>query len=752
MANLLYRLGRFSYQRRRLVAAVWALLLVVLGVGALTLGGSTTSTFSIPGTESQQALDALQKEIPAAAGASANVVVKAPAGQNLNTPGIRAEVEATVAAAAKVPEVAGAISPYTTKAISQDGSTGLIGVQFTKSADALSTAAKDGFDQLGKTTPAGLKVVPGGSVVGGPPQIGSTEVIGVLIAAVVLVVTFGSLIAAGMTLLTALIGVIAGMASLILVTAVVDVSSTAPILALMLGLAVGIDYALFISSRHRTQLAEGVAREESVARAVATAGSAVVFAGATVVIALAGLSLVGISFLTAMGLAAAGTVLTAVLIAITLVPAMLGFVGHRILPRKLRQQGAPTGQAPTGPASAEPASARSASAVEAAPAAPATEGFGFRWARFVTRFRVPVVATGIIGLGVLSIPTMDLQLALPDGATAPSGSNQRVAYDLSAAAFGPGSNGPLIVVVKGNDAASTAVLADQVLSTAEGLKDVVAAQPGPASTSGTTRLVSVIPASSPSSAGTADLVGTLRSAVHPLATNGASVAVTGNTAVGVDVSNKLTAALPVYLIVVIGLSFLLLLLAFRSILVPLKAALGFLLTIGATFGITVAMFQKGWGASLLGVDVPGPLVSFLPIIMMGILFGLAMDYEVFIVSRVREEFVHGRHATEATIEGVGHGARVVTAAALIMASVFSGFVLVHDPIIKTIGFGLAIGVLIDAFVVRMTLVPAVLSLLGDRAWSFPKWLDRITPKVDIEGENLRVSTPPPAEKELVSVD
>jgi RND superfamily putative drug exporter len=445
-----------------------------------------------------------------------------------------------------------------------------------------------------------------------------------------------------------------------------------------------------------------------------------------VVIALAGLSLVGISFLTAMGLAAAGTVLTAVLIAITLVPAMLGFVGNRVLPRKLRRQ--------------------------AAPAEQATEGFGFRWARLVTRFRVAIVAAGIIGLGVLSIPTMDLQLALPDGATAPSGSNQRVAYDLSAAAFGPGSNGPLVVVVKGNDAASTGALADQVLSTAKGLKDVVAAQPGPAGTSGTTRLVSVIPASSPSSAETADLVGTLRSAVHPLATNGASVAVTGNTAVGVDVSNKLTAALPVYLIVVIGLSFLLLLLAFRSILVPLKAALGFLLTIGATFGITVAVFQKGWGASLLGVDVPGPLVSFLPIIMMGILFGLAMDYEVFIVSRVREEFVHGRHATEATIEGVGHGARVVTAAALIMASVFSGFILVHDPIIKTIGFGLAIGVLIDAFVVRMTLVPAVLSLLGDRAWSLPRWLDRITPKVDIEGENLRVTTSPAPEKDLVSVD
>ncbi|HET6295015.1 MAG TPA: MMPL family transporter [Kribbella sp.] len=721
MANLLYRLGRFSYQRRRLVAAVWAVLLAVIGIGALTLGGQTTNTFSIPGTESQQALDALQKEIPAASGASANIVVKAPAGQKLTDPALKQDVEATVATATKVPEVALAIDPFTSQAISQDGTTGLINVQFTKSADELSKASTDAFDHLGTTTPNGLEVVPGGSVIGGAPEIGPTEIIGVVVAAVVLVITFGSLLAAGMTLLTALIGVIVGMAALILTTSVVDISSTAPVLALMLGLAVGIDYALFISSRHRTQLAEGLDEEESVARAVATAGSAVMFAGATVVIALAGLSLVGISFLTAMGLAAAGTVLTAVLVALTLLPAMLGFLGKRVLPRKIRH-------------AAEPAKLTK-------------EGFGFRWARFVTRFRVPVVAVGVIGLGVLAIPTVDLQLALPDGATAAAGSNQRVAYDLSAAAFGPGSNGPLVVVVTGNNAATASSLAEQVATTAKGLDDVVAVQAGAASESGTTRLVTVIPASSPSSAETADLVGTLRDAIHPLATDGSTIAVTGNTAVGVDVSNKLSAALPTYLIVVIGLSFLLLLVAFRSVLVPLKAALGFLLTIGATLGITVAVFQKGWGASLLGIDVPAPMVSFLPIIMIGVLFGLAMDYEVFIVSRVREEFVHGKHATEAAIEGLGHGARVVTAAALIMASVFAGFILVHDPIIKTIGFGLTIGVLIDAFVVRMTLVPAILSLLGDRAWSFPKWLDRITPKVDIEGEALRPEAT--RDKELV---
>ncbi|GAB2645558.1 MMPL family transporter [Kribbella swartbergensis] len=723
MANLLYRLGRFSYQRRRLVAAVWAVFLVLLGVGALTLGGKTANTFSIPGTESQRALDALKTELPAASGASATVVVKAAEGKRLTDPAVKAAVGTAVAQVAKVPEVIAAVDPFSSKAISPDGTTGLISVQFDKPADELAKATTEAYDALGGLSTGDLQVVPGGQIVGGVPEIGATEVIGVAIAAVVLVVTFGSLVAAGMTLLTALLGVAAGMAGLFLVTAFTEVSSTAPILALMLGLAVGIDYALFISSRHRTQLAEGMDEAESVGRATATAGSAVLFAGATVVIALAGLSLVGVPFLTAMGLAAAATVLTAVLVALTLLPAMLGFVGQRVLPRKLRKETA---------------------------AAPA-EGFGFRWGRFTTRFRVPIVALGIIGLGVLSIPVTDMRLALPDGASAAAGSNQRVAYDLTAAAFGPGANGPLVVVVKSADAATSGATVEQVLAKTQGLEGVVAVQPGPASADGSTRLLQVIPASGPATEQTADLVKNLRAAVQTLATGGTTISVTGNTAVGVDVSNKLSDALPTYLLVVIGLSFLLLLLAFRSLLVPLKATLGFVLTIGATFGITVAVFQEGWGASLLGVDSPGPLVSFLPIIMMGVLFGLAMDYEVFIVSRVREEFVHGKEAAEATVEGLGHGARVVTAAALIMASVFAGFIFVHDPIIKAIGFGLTIGVLIDAFVVRMTLVPAVLSLLGNRAWWFPTWLDRLTPKVNIEGESLRVPTEPEP-KHLVTVD
>jgi RND superfamily putative drug exporter len=720
MANLLYRLGRFSYQRRRVMVVGWTLLLALLGFGAVTIGGSTVDAFAIPGTESQRALDDLRRDLPDVGGASLTVVVKAPAGQVLTSKTMKSAVAATVARAKALPGVVAVVDPYESRAVDPTGSTGLIIVQYAKDANNLLPADLEPFDRLAAEPPGGLLVVPGG-VNGAPPEIGGTEAIGVAVAAVVLIVTFGSLVAAGMTLFTALVGVLAGMAGLFLATSVVDVSSTAPILALMLGLAVGIDYALFIGSRHRGQLADGMAPEESVARATATAGSAVLFAGATVVIALAGLGLVGVPFLTAMGLAAAGTVLTAVLVALTLLPALLAFAGGRILPRHLRSSGS-----------------------HAAPLTPqAPTGFGFTWARWISRFRVPVVIGGVLILAALAVPTRDLRLALPDNSTAPEGSHQRTAYDLAAAAFGAGSNGPLVLVVKGDDPAAILTLTNRVIEAVQGVGDVAAVTPGPANDAGTTRLVQVIPSSGPTSKATTELVQRIRDTVRPMQGGGVTVAVTGTTAVGIDVSAKLTAALPKYLLVVIGMSFLLLLVAFRSVLVPIKATVGFLLTIGATFGVTVAVFQWGWASALFGVDRPGPLVSFLPIIMMGVLFGLAMDYEVFIVARVREEFVHSGKATDATIAGVGHGARVVTAAALIMAAVFGGFVLVDDPVIKTIGFGLSIGVLIDAFIVRMTLVPAVLTLIGDRAWAFPSWLDRITPKVDIEGENLR--TPPSAE-------
>ncbi|WP_028045211.1 MMPL family transporter [Cellulomonas sp. URHE0023] len=722
MAQLLYRLGRFSYRRRGRVVAIWGVILVLLGIGVATLGGSTSDALSIPGTEGQQALDDLRTDLPAASGATATLVVQAPEGQTLDADALAPVLQD----AAALPEVVGVVDPTVSHAVSQDGRTGLVTVAYGTPLDGISQEAKDAFDEFGDSaTTEKLKVVSGGELSQAPPEVGATEAIGVLVAAVVLVVTFGSLVAAGMTLLTAIIGLAVGMSVLLILTSYVDITSTAPILALMLGLAVGIDYALFISSRHRNNLADGLDYEESVARAVATAGSAVTFAGATVVIALVGLGIAGIPFLSTMGQAAAGTVLTAVIVAITLLPALLGFVGKRILPRKQRSGSiAPNAQ----------------------------DGAGFRWARGVIRFRTPVVIGGVVGLGLLAIPMLNMHLALPDGGNAPAGSHQRVAYDLTAEAFGPGVNGPLVIVVKGDTAESTAALAANVTSTVEGLDDVVAVQPGPVSESGQTQLITVIPASGPSTEETAELVRTIRDAVQPQ-TEGTSesIAITGTTAIGVDVSAKLAAALPIYLAVVIGLSFILLLIAFRSWMVPLKAAFGFLLTVGATFGLVVGVFQWGWAGALFGIDNPGPLVSFLPIIMIGILFGLAMDYEVFIVSRVREEFVHGSHATEATIEGVGHGARVVTAAALIMASVFGGFALVDDPTIKAIGFGLAVGVLIDAFVVRMTIVPAVLALLGDRAWSLPGWLAKITPNVDIEGANLRLTdTTPQADEPVAS--
>ena len=728
MANLLYRLGRFAYRRRRLVTGVWAGILALITTGALTLGGKTVDSFTIPGTESQAALDDLARDLPDSAGVTLTVVVQSPDGSTLTDAAMQTQVAALVDRATKLPDVVAAVDPYVSERIDATQRVGLVSVSYAKGEDQLTTEDRDRFDELAAAGgPGVLRVVPGG-ITSGAPEIGAVDAIGVLIAAIVLVVTFGSLMAAGMTLLTALIGVIVGMCGLLLVTVAVEVSSTAPILALMLGLAVGIDYALFISSRHRTQLAEGMAAEESVARANATAGSAVLFAGATVVVALAGLGLVGVPFLTAMGLAAAGTVLTAVVVALTLLPAMLGFVGNRVLPRSLRK---PASHSKTAP------------------------GFGFRWAHWVTRFRVPVLIVGVLGLGVLTIPTHDLRLALPSNGTAPQGSHQREAYDLTTAAFGEGANGPLLIVVRGSQGDAVTALATRVMTAVRKLPDVAAVGPGGANQTGTTSLLVVTPKSGPTSEATTELVKEIRDTAPLLATGGATVRVTGATAVGIDVSAKLTDALPRYLGVVIGLSFLLLLLAFRSLLVPLKATLGFLLTIGATFGIVVAVFQWGWGASLFGVDKAGPLVSFLPIIMMGILFGLAMDYEVFIVSRVREEFVHGRHPADATIEGVGHGARVVTAAALIMAAVFGGFVLVDDPIIKTIGFGLSIGVLIDAFIVRMTLVPAVLTLMGRVAWAFPAWLDRITPKVDIEGTSLRAEPSPESvsepEREIAGV-
>ncbi|WP_406471393.1 MMPL family transporter [Streptomyces hirsutus] len=708
MATLLYRLGRFSFRRSGRIAAVWLLLLTLLGVGAATLMGPTSDKFSMPGTESQRALDDLDRQFPQAGGATGTIVVAAPEGEELDP----AAVAPVVKEASETDGVTAAMDPFQTGAVSQDGRYALIQVQFDKAADEVTDAQKSAYEAVGADV-EGLRVEHGGEVMGGEVEIGSTEALGVLVAAVVLVVTFGSLVAAGMTLLNALIGVAVGMAGLFSLTGVIELTSTAPVLALMLGLAVGIDYSLFITSRYRQYLAEGLQPEEAAGRATGTAGSAVVFAGATVVIALVGLSVVGIPFLSVMGLAAAGTVAVAVLVALTLLPAFLSFAGKKILPRKQRHAGGGGHTAEDGPVA---------------------EGFGFTWGRLVTKLRIPLLVIGILGLGALTLPAQDMRIALPDAGTAAEGSPAREAYDLTSEGFGEGFNGRLVAVVNGEDAQSTGAAAEKATALIKDTDGILTVAPPQLNEQGTTALLAIIPEAGPTAVATEDAVHDIRDRVADI--EGADIALTGATALGIDVSEKLADALPVYLLLVVGLSILLLMLVFRSLLVPLKAALGFLLTVGATFGITVAIFQEGHLAGLVGVDTPGPLVSFLPILLIGILFGLAMDYEVFLVSRMREDFVHGADPQEAMVSGMGHNARVVTAAALIMTSVFGGFVLMDDPIIKSIGFALAVGVVIDAFVVRMALVPAVMSLLGRAAWWLPKPVDKVLPDLDIEGEKL----------------
>lgn len=729
MATLLYRLGRGALRRRRLVVALWLVVLVVAGLAAATLRGPTASNFTMPGTESQRALDLLADQFPAASGATGTITVKAPADGQLATPQGQAVVQELVQQASTLPGVVGAVNPLQVGAVSPSSRYALVQVQFATGGDDVTDEQRTAYEQVGAAAKAqGWQVAPGGEVLGGEPEIGSTEALGVLVAAIVLIITFGSLVAAGMTMLNALIGVGAGMAGLFALSGVVQLTSTAPILALMLGLAVGIDYSLFITSRHRQNLLDGLSPEEAVGRAVGTAGSAVVFAGATVVIALAGLAVVNIPFLTVMGLAAAGTVTVAVLVAITLQPALLGFAGRRVLPRRLRA-------VPTDGTAAQEDDADVTDRPAAATTTEARNRFGFRWARFITRFRVPVILVGLLGLGLLALPTPDMRLALPGAATAAVGSPARVANDLTVEGFGAGFTGRLAVVVAGDTPQATAAAVPQVTALLQRTENVLAVAPPQLSPDGRTALLGVVPKTGPTDEATETLVHDIRGAVSGIPD--ADVLLTGVTAIGIDVSEKLSDALPIYLLLVVGLSVLLLMLVFRSLLVPVKAALGFLLTVAATFGITVAVFQQGHLADLVGLDTPGPLISFLPILLIGILFGLAMDYEVFLVSRMREDFVHGETARQATISGMGHGARVVTAAALIMMSVFGGFVFLEDPVIKSMGFALAIGVAIDAFVVRMTIVPAVMSLLGDRAWWLPRWLDRALPNVDIEGEGLR---------------
>lgn len=731
MSGVLYRIGRACFARRWLVVVIWLVLLAAAGAGMKIGGGQLDNTFTIPGSPSQTALDQVKNDFPDAGGTSAQLVFTARRGTTVTSPANAAAMSQAVAKAAAAPQVAAVIPAQKSHLVAKDGKTAIVTVQYRVSASGLDSGTLDALSSIASATDSTtLSVQPGGQAFSSLSSgSGSSEVTGLLIAFAVLAVALASLAAAGMPLLTALTGVAVSVLTLHGLAAALSVSNTAVTLAVMIGLAVGVDYALFILSRHRAQLAAGLAPAESAATAVGTAGTAVVFAGTTVIIALTALSVVGIPFLTVMGLAAAGTVLIAVLIATTLLPALFGIAGSRLVPRpgsraarlasRTTQPGQPGRGRPT---------------------------LGARWLTAVTRRPAAFLAAAVVVLAVLAGPALRLTLALPDNGSAAAGTSQRSAFDTVSHAFGPGYNGPLLVLAQLNQAPGPAAArqAGAVAAKLKGFAGVAAVTPPSLDQAQTGALIEVVPAAAPSAPVTSALVTAIRGQAAAIArATGARLAVTGTTAIDVDVSARLLAALLPFAGIVVGLSLLLLMLVFRSLIVPVKAAIGFLFSVAASLGATVAVFQWGWLAGPLGVTA-GPVASFLPIVLMAVLFGLAMDYEVFLASRIREDYTRSADPRHAIIVGGGAAARVVAAAAVIMTSIFASFLLSGDATIKSLALALAIGVACDALLVRMTAVPAVLALAGRRAWYIPRWLDRVLPDLDIEGASLQHQPAPPA--------
>ncbi|KUN22141.1 hypothetical protein AQJ23_29290 [Streptomyces antibioticus] len=726
MASRLYNWARWAIRRRGRVVAAWVLLLAVVGGLGITLHGKVTTEFSVPGIESQQAQEMLKEKFPQAAGGVVRVVYAAPEGAKLTGPKTSAALEASLKKAAGVPGVVNVSDPFKVKTVSADQRIGYADVRFGQQASDVPQEAKDALsDAMAQARDAGLEVEFGGSAMEHKTEVGGpAEIVGVVAAFAVLALVLGSLIAAGLPLLTALVGVAIGVMGVEFMTRYVEMTSTATVLALMIGLAVGIDYALFIISRHREQLADPDQDvEDSIARAVATAGGAVVFAGATVIIALAALAVTGIPFLTVMGLSAAATVALAVLVAVSLVPAALGFLGERLRPRARRTKGR-----------------------ERAPGA-----WGLAWGRAVTRKPLLVLLAGVIGLLALAAPARDLRLGLPSNASQPVDSTQHKSYDLLTDGFGPGFNATLTAVVDldGVPAGDRTATVTGLRADLAGDRGVAVAAPPVTNADSTLAVIAVVPKTGPDAQATTDLVHRLRENAGTVEKAGGTLYIAGQTAAAIDVAGKLSDALPLFIAIIVILALILLAIAFRSLLVPVKAALGFLLSVAASLGATVWVFQDGHLNGVLDIPSAGPVTSFLPVLLIGVLFGLAMDYEVFLVSRMREHYEHTGDAAEAVTQGMARSGRVVSAAALIMVAVFGGFVFNTDPIIKSIGFALAFGVLVDAFVVRMTLVPAAMALLGRRAWGLPGWLDRVTPDVDIEGAKLpaRAAAEPAEEEE-----
>lgn len=722
MALLLARLGRFSARHRVLVFLTWGLVGLMLAVfavvGFVKPPAGASSGFDVPGTESSRALAIVDEEFPQADApdnsGSLQLVVQSPEDGGLLDDVGKATVEQARAKIASLAHVDTVTDPYDPASpyVSADGTTAVVTVNFVDlDAAAEERAGEEMAAVADNVRDQGMTAEVGGSLSAELPEIlGPSELVGAALAFLVLFVTFGSLIAAGANMLGALVGVAVGVVGIFAVGAFSPVGTVTPILAVMLGLAVGIDYCLFVLARYRAELMEGRDVMTAIGRAVGTAGSSVTFAGATVIIALVGLSVVGIPFITEMGIAAAFSVAVAVAMALTFLPALLRGMGVRALSKKQRDVLSGTTDDSTKTREAIP--------------------FVDRWADLVTRRRVLSIVVGVVALGVVAIPATQMRttLSVPGGEN--PASSQRAAYALVEDEFG-GVQSPLVVLVEG-DAVSTRL--DAVVSTLQGLDDVQLVVPAATSSDNQAALVQVIPESGPIDDSTRQLVTDIRAGADGI--SGVTLSVTGETAIGIDSDAALSKALVIYVALIVGLSFVLLVLLFRSLLVPLVATVGYLLSLAAGLGATVAVFQFGWLESLFPSPQGDPLLSFLPIIVAGILFGLAMDYQVFLVSRMHEAHERGYSPREAILDGFGRSAPVVIAAAAIMTAVFGGFALAGSSLVASIALGLAVGVVADAFVVRMVLVPATLALLGRAAWWMPQWLQRVLPRIDTEGHAL----------------
>jgi RND superfamily putative drug exporter len=716
MAILLYRLGHLAVRRRRAVLVAWVVVLAATLGASAAIGSTTDERFVLPGTESQDAADLLQERFPQAGWSSSQIVFASAHDEGTTDRAGRTRIERVLDDVAAIDGVAAVVPPQRPAGVSADGRVALAQVYYPVSGfevDEATVAAVADTIEAARDDEFAIEI--GGEVVPNRrPEQQSSEAIGLAIAVAVLLVSFGSVVAMGLPVVTALLGLGVTLSALAVLSALVDLSQYGPTLAMMIGLAVGIDYALFIVTRHRENLTLGLAVPEAAARANATAGAAVVFAGTTVIIALAGLMVVGIPYVSGLGLSCAVAVLVAVLVAVSLLPALLGFVGTRI--DRFRVPGTRS---------------RTDGAHEGAT-------IGVRWARGVTA-RPRLALIGAAGLMiVLAIPVTGIRLGFPDGGDEPTTTSTRRAYDIVASAFGPGANGPLVVVADVGGVADADRAAERIRARLAAADGVAVVQPPVFNEERDTAVITVVPTTGPADEATEALVRHLRGDERRTLEEGGGVRyfVAGSTASLIDISSKMTDALPSFMMFVIGLTFLLLTVVFRSLLVPIKAALAILLSIAAAFGIVVAVFQWGWLAELIGVHQRLPIVSFTPMMMFAILFGLSMDYEVFILARIREEYARSGDARASVLVGISASARVITAAALIMVSVFAAFILGDHVMIKIFGLGLSAAVLLDATLVRMVIVPAAMTLFGERAWRLPGWLDRVLPDLDVEGRGL----------------